>query len=285
LVHRRSFGLTTANQNTATGAQALKNNNANTNTAVGYPAQFLADGLSNTSIGYQALYHSGNDNNTAVGSGALFNNNAGIGNIALGVQAGFNITDGSENIDIGNAGLAGDANTIRIGTVGTHLATFIAGISGAVVTGTAVVVDANGQLGVAPSSGRFKTDIKPIDKASEAILALQPVTFRYNKQIDGARTAQFGLVAEEVEKVNRDLVSRDEKGNAYTVRYDAVNAMLLNEFLKAHRKIGEQQDAIAELKSGMETLAAALKQQATEMHAMRAQLQMSKMPPQVVANP
>src|SRR5207248_7291659 len=125
---------------------------------------------------------------------------------------------------------------------GTQRTTFIAGISGATVTGTAVVVDSNGQLGVAPSSQRFKDATKPMDKASEAILALKPVTFRYKQELDPEGIPQFGLVAEQVEKVNPDLVARDDQGKVYTVRYEAVNAMLLNEFLKEHRRV-EQQEA------------------------------------------
>src|SRR5206468_10193867 len=129
-----------------------------------------------------------------------------------------------------------EANTIRIGKQGTQRTTFIAGISGATVTGTAVVVDSNGQLGVAPSSQRFKDAIKPMDKASEEILALKPVTFRYKHELDPEGIPQFGLVAEDVERVNPDLVVRDADGKVYTVRYEAVNAMLLNEFLKQHNE-------------------------------------------------
>jgi Chaperone of endosialidase len=119
-------------------------------------------------------------------------------------------------------------------------ATFIAGISGAPVSGVAVKINSSGQVGVPPSSERFKDEIKPMDKTSEAILALKPVTFRYKKEIDSEGTPQFGLVAADVEKVNPDLVARDAQGKVYTVRYDAVNAMLLNEFLKEHRKVEEQ---------------------------------------------
>ena len=148
--------------------------------------------------------------------------------------------------------MAGEGGTIRIGTQGTQKQTFIAGISGAAVTGVPIKISANGQLGVAPSSARFKDEIEPMDNASEAILALKPVSFRYKKEIDVERTPQFGLVAEDVEKVNSDLVVRDAEGKIYTVRYDAVNAMLLNEFLKEHRTVQEQQNEIdafrAELK-------------------------------------
>src|SRR5205814_5445726 len=133
---------------------------------------------------------------------------------------------------------AGESNTIRIGKVGTQTTTFIAGISGATVpTGVAVIVDGNGHLGTTTSSVHFKEAIRPMDKASEAILALKPVTFRYKKDLDPDGIPQFGLVAEQVEKVNPDLVARDEQGKPYTVRYEAVNAMLLNEFLKEHQTV------------------------------------------------
>jgi hypothetical protein len=131
----------------------------------------------------------------------------------------------------------------------SQTATFIAGINGTAVMGTTVVVSSNGQLGVKASSRRFKTEIKPMDKASEAILGLKPVSFHYKKDIDPTGIPQFGLVAEEVEKVNPDLVVRDADGKPYTVRYDAVNAMLLNEFLKEHKKVEQQQAVIAQLQS------------------------------------
>ena len=149
--------------------------------------------------------------------------------------------------------MAGESGKIRIGTQGTHNGTFIAGISGVAVTGPHVVVSANGKVGVAASSARFKKAIKPMDHASQAIHRLEPVTFRYNEELDPNGIPQFGLVAEEVEKVNPDLVVRDEEGKAMTVRYDAVNAMLLNEFLKEHRKVQEQQATIACLKNEFES--------------------------------
>src|SRR5262249_50250013 len=148
-------------------------------------------------------------------------------------------------------------NTIRIGTAQNR--TFIKGTSGVVVAGASVVVNAEGQLGVAASSARFKTEIKPMDKASEASLALKPVTFRYKKELDPDKIPQFGLIAEDVEKVNPELVARDEEGKIMSVRYEAVNAMLLNEFLKEHGKNEEQEKTIAELKSGMTALAATVK--------------------------
>ena len=177
------------------------------------------------------------NNNTANGEAALFRNTTGSSNIAVGVNAGSNLTIGNNNIHIGNVGVAGEANTIRVGMQGTQTRTFIAGISGLAVAGSTVVANANGQLGIAAFSGRFKEEIKPMKKASEAIFALKPVTFDQKKEIDPTRTSQFGLVAEEVEKVNPALVMRDKEGKPYGVRYDKVNAMLLNEFLKEHRRV------------------------------------------------
>jgi len=163
--------------------------------------------------------------------------------------------------------------------------------------GIAVVVDSAGQLGTVSSSRRFKKQIKPMDKASEAILALKPVTFHYKSDKTG--TAQFGLIAEEVAEINPDLVMRDKKGEIYTVRYDAVNAMLLNEFLKEHRKVEEQEASITQLKStvarqeatiaqqqsGMDAVTARLNEQAAQIQKVSAQLQASKSAPQVVNNP
>ena len=146
------------------------------------------------------------------------------------------------------------------------------------------MVNSSGQLGVAPSSERFKDQIKPMDKASEAVLALKPVTFHYKKEIDPAGTSQFGLVAEEVEKVNPDLIVRDKEGKPYSVRYEAVNAMLLNEFLKEHRKVEEQQATIAQLKSGIEALTATVKEQASQIQKVSAELQLQKPAPQTVVN-
>src|SRR5205807_8510398 len=164
-----------------------------------------------------------------------------------------NLGGGSNNIYIGASvlGNSADANITRIGAT-TQTKTFIGGISGKTVSNsTAVYINASGQLGTVQSSARYKDDIKPMDKTSEAILALKPVSFRYKEELDPDHVPQFGLIAEEVEKVNPDLVVRDEDGKVMTVRYDAVNAMLLNEFLKEHRKVEEQQATIAELRSAI----------------------------------
>ena len=203
----------------------------------------------------------------------------------MGFNAGLNLNTGNDNIDIGNEGVAGESDTIRIGTEGTQQATFIAGIDGVTVaSGVGVIVDSNGHLGTVVSSERFKDQIKPMDKASEAILALKPVTFRYKQELDPDRIPQFGLVAEQVEKVNPNLVARDAEGKVYTVRYEAVNAMLLNEFLKEHRKVEQQEATIAQLKKGMEVLTVQLQEQAAQIQKVSAQLEMSKPAPRVAGN-
>jgi Chaperone of endosialidase len=264
--HRALQNNTTGIQNTATGIFALQNNTtADNNTATGAVAlPNNTTGAFNTANGAGALEsNTTGSSNTATGVVALKNNTTGSNNIALGVLAGVNLTTGSNNIEIGNVGFGFESNTIHIGTVGTQTAAFIAGIRGAVVpSGVGVVVGTNGQLGTATSSERFKEAIKPMGKASEAILALKPVTFRYKRKLDPDGIPQFGLVAEQVEKVNSDLVARDRQGKVITVRYEAVNAMLLNEFLKEHRKVQELEAAIAQQQKEIKALSASLKEQA-----------------------
>jgi len=217
-----------------------------------------------------------------VGSGALIGNLTGSLNTALGQNAGQGLVDGNEsnNIDIGAnvEGVAGESNTIRLGN--TDITdTFISGISGTTVaSGAAVLVDSNGHLGTVTSSKRFKEEIRPMNKTSEAIFSLEPVTFRYKKEIDPAGTSQFGLVAEDVEKINPDLVVRDKEGKTYSVRYEAVNAMLLNEFLKEHKKTEKLEATVA-------SLIATVKEQAAQIQKVSAQLEANKPAPQVVNNP
>jgi hypothetical protein len=260
------YSNSTGSANTAVGADALLyNNSGNLNTATGADALYVnIDGVYNTGFGAGAIYSNEHGSyNTAVGAGALNSVTApaldyktGSFNVALGFYAGYNLTTGSNNIDIGNKGAAGDNDTIKIGVQGTQRATYIAGIQGTTVAGgVEVVVDASGQLGVKTSSARFKEAIKPMDDASEAILALKPVTFRYKKELDPQGIPQFGLVAEQVAKVDPDLVVRDEKGQAFTVRYEAVNAMLLNEFLKEHQRVQE-------LQTRLDAMAAQMQEQA-----------------------
>src|SRR6266496_2669731 len=286
-LHDNTAGI----QNTAIGQQALAVNESDDNTATGFQALFSnTTGFFNTASGVGALQD--NDiggGNTAIGYFALDNNVTGSGNIAIGVGAGTNITGGDNNIYIGNVGLAGDSNTTRIGIAKTTQRTFIDGIRG-VTTGindaVNVVIDSGGQLGTVSSSRRFKTDIKPMDDASGSILALKPVTFRYKSQKDAK--PQFGLIAEEVAEVNPDLVVRDENGEIYTVRYDQVNAMLLNEFLKEHRKVEELksdfQATIACQQKEIQALTAQLKEQAAQIEKVSAKISVSKPTPQVVSN-
>ncbi len=242
---------TTGTGNTATGMQALSSNTVGvSDTATGYLSLSRnTSGNNNAGYGESALsYNTTGNKNTGLGVSALSNNTSGTGNIAVGYTAGLNLTSGSNNIEIGNVGVAAESNTTRIGT--SQSSAFLAGVYGAVASGgVAVYVNSSGQLGTSPSSAKYKEAIQPMDKASEAILALQPVTFRYKKELDPKAIAQFGLVAEEVAKVDPDLVARDNDGKIYTVRYEAVNAMLLNEFLKEHRKVADQGDQIAELKA------------------------------------
>jgi trimeric autotransporter adhesin len=178
--------------------------------------------------------------------------------------------------------VAGESNTIRIGKSGTQTTTIIAGITGTTVAGgVGVIIGSNGKLGTVVSSARFKEAIKPMDKASEAILALKPVTFRYRHELDPDGIPQFGLVAEQVEKVNPDLVARDEQGKPYTVRYEAVNAMLLNEFLKEHAKVEQLrkdfESKIAEQQKQIEALTAGLQR-------VSAQVEVSKPAPRTVVS-
>jgi hypothetical protein len=316
----QALGGNTADGNVAIGYQAAASNTGGTpNLAVG--TQALAtntDGIHNTAIGFQALFSNIDSFNTAIGEGALFSHStansnvavgfealashtAGSGNIALGTQAGNNLVTGNVNIYIGNPGVNPENGTIRIGqpTGGAaQTATFIAGILGqSVPSGVPVLIGTNHQLGTTtpPSSARFKEEIKPMDKASEAILALKPVTFRYKQDVDPTGTPQFGLIAEDVEKVNPDLVGRDLKGELNTVRYEAVNAMLLNEFLKAHSKMEERDATITQLKSTVaqqqkdfQTTAARQQKQidalSVGLQKVSAQVEASKSAPQIVVN-
>jgi hypothetical protein len=288
---------TTGRNNAASGVSALQNNTTGSNlTATGvYALINNTTAANNTAHGFSVLNHNtSGTNNTGLGASALLNNTTGGSNIAVGNSAGVNLTTGSNNIDIGHPGATAEGNTIRIGTAGTQTDTYIAGIFNATATnGVSVYVDSNGHLGTLTSSERFKDEIQPMDKASEALLALKPVTFRYKQEIDPKGIPQFGLVAEQVEKVNPDLVARDAEGKVYTVRYEAVNAMLLNEFLKEHRKVEElestvaaqQKDfqvAVAQEQKEIAALRASLKEQASQIRKVSDQLEESRPAAQVV---
>jgi trimeric autotransporter adhesin len=272
---------TTGDDNTANGVNALQSNtNGSHNTATGYQAlNGNTGGGQNTANGVNALQSNTNGAaNTAIGFQALENNTTGNLNIALGFNAGSNLTSGDNNIYIGSLGVATESDTIRIGTSGVQTSAFIRGIRG-VTTGNndavPVLIDSAGQLGTTSSSRRFKKEIKPMDSASEAILSLKPVTFHYKS--DSKDTPQFGLIAEEVAAVNPDLVVHDENGEIYTVRYDAVNAMLLNEFLKEHRAFCEERHKVERMEKQIEALTAGLQK-------VSAQLELNKTVPQTVLN-
>jgi len=269
------FNNTSGDSNTATGVGALFNNSAGfSNTANGYNA-LLSNTTAgdNTAIGTTALFsNTTGEFNTAVGSQALRDNMTGDSNTAIGDSAGFNIT-GSGNVCIGAGvnGVAGESNITRIRNVYESVA-----------TERAVYVTSDNRIGTLTSSRRYKEQIKPIEKASEAIHELRPVSFRYKKEIDRTRSLSFGLIAEEVARVSPDLVTPDREGKPETVRYEAVNAMLLNEFLKEHRKLQEQANTIEELKNEIANLTVTVKDQATQIQKVTSQLEV--ITPKIVEN-
>jgi hypothetical protein len=282
-------------QNTATGAGALESNTTgDLNTANGVNALTSnTDGAQNTANGINALLrnttggfntadganaldnNTTGDFNTALGSAALTNNTTGNGNIAIGFQSGHAVTRANNVICIGsNVDGANINNSCYVGNIFTATSS----------SGVAVFVNGLGKLGTVTSSKRFKEEIKPMGTTSEALFSLTPVAFHYRKEIDPAGTPQLGLVAEDVEKVNPDLVVRDKEGKPYSVRYDQVNAMMLNEFLKEHRKnerqelkIEEQEAKIAHQQKQIEALTAGLQK-------VSAQLELNKPATQTVLN-
>jgi hypothetical protein len=290
---------TIGNENTATGHNALFSNlTGNNNTATGFNALNLnTTGNFNSAIGEGALHlNTSGDFNSAIGSGALVNNTIGNRNTGIGRSVLPNNTTGNFNVAVGdNAGsgviTADDVICIGHAVAGVNVngTCFIGNIRGVTTqNGNAlpVVIDGAGQLGTASSSQRFKHDIKPMNKTSEAILALNPVTFHYKS--DNTGTPQFGLIAEEVAKVNPDLIVRDENGEIYTVRYDAVNAMLLNEFLKEHRRVQELEATVAQQRKDSEATAERQQKQIEALTAglqkVSAQLEVRKPAPRTVLN-
>jgi hypothetical protein len=262
----------TGSRNTATGAGALQHNDTlgNDNTATGFQALFRnTNGDFNTADGSQALSsNTTGSRNTAVGLSSLAKNTTGNFNVALGDGAGSGVTTANDVICIGRAVAGVNVN-------GTCFIGNIRGVTTQNANALPVVIDGAGQLGTVVSSERFKRDIAIMGQASEGILSLRPVTFHY--KTDGTSTPQFGLIAEEVAKVNPALVVPDKEGKPYTVRYDAVNAMLLNEFLKEHRKVETLEATVA-------NLVTTVKEQASEMQKVRAELELSKAAPQTVLN-
>jgi Chaperone of endosialidase len=277
------FSNTFGNSNTGVGRSALYFNiRGDGNTALGFETLLEnTTGVVNTATGWSALvFNTTGSSNTAIGVGALSNNTRGNFNTALGSRAGYGQTTGSGNVYIGSE---------AIGVAGENNACYIASIFGQTSpSGVPVVINSDKKLGTVTSSKRFKENIKAMDKTSEALFSLQPVTFCYKKDIDLQGIPQFGLVAEDVEKVNPDLVIRDKEGKPYTVRYDAVNAMLLNEFLKEHRKVEEQQATITELRKELQANAARQQKQiealAAGLQKVSAQLEMAKPAGEVATN-
>ena len=325
---RSLFSDSTGSFNTGVGAGTLVLNNGEANTAVGAAALLLnTTGDSNTANGTFALFnntegrrnnafgsyalgnHETGDHNNAFGSEALssdisgagnnafgddaLRDNTGNSNTAIGDRAGLDLTTGSFNVCIGAGahGVAGVSNT-----------TWISNVYSSVATARQVYVDSDNKIGTLSSSRRYKDEIKPMDNASEALFALKPVTFRYKKHIDPMQALSFGLIAEEVAKINPELITRGKDDKPETVRYEAVNAMLLNEFLKEHRKIEEQQAAIVELKSvvaqqqkefraamvkqqkEMENVIARLKQQEAKIQRVNDTIELTEAAPRVMAN-
>jgi trimeric autotransporter adhesin len=301
-----AFGLfsnTSGSGNTGTGYQALYSNQSGANNAAyGYTALYHntesfntafgsqtlvanTTGVNNTAIGYQALAFNFNGaENTACGRGALLNNQ-GFSNIAIGAFAGSNLTTLSFNIDIGNPGVAGEGGVIRIGN-NDNTATYIAGIAGQTVGngGSTCYVDNAGKLGVFLSARRYKENIQRMGDASSALYSLKPVSFRYKPEFDKSGTPHFGLIAEEVAEVAPDLVTHDVKGQLSTVRYDAVNAMLLNEFLKEHRKNEEQEATITALRANAAQQQKQIEALTATLQKVSAQLELNKPARQTVQN-
>jgi hypothetical protein len=310
-----SLFSTAGNYNTAVGQSALSFSTSSYNTAVGAFALYSnTTGAGNTATGLQSLtWNRTGSFNTAHGFNALDGNMTGFGNTAVGANALF-FSTGNNNTAVGSG--AGHSVTAGgnvcigegvVGVAGTINTTWIRNVYASQASGRAVYVNSDNKLGTLASSRRYKDEIKPMDKASEAILTLKPVTFRYKQEIDPTATPQFGLIAEEVAEENPDLVTRDADGKPETVRYEAVNAMLLNEFLKQHgvvqeqnRRIRQQEAIIVGLKSTVaqqrkdfrvvaakqqreiETLSASLQEQASQIQKVSARLELSKPAPQIV---
>jgi len=296
------FSSTSGVYNTAIGLSALRSDTTGSrNTANGVNAlRFNETGISNTAIGTNALLANTASNNTAIGDSALFGNASGSDNTAIGFFAGHNIS-GNGNVCIGEGvlGVRDVNDTTWIRNVNTTVQPVAAGVDAVTVRLS------DGRVGHPVSSRRYKEDIKPMDKASEALYQLKPVTYRYKKDIDSSQSLDYGLFAEDVAKINPELAIRDGNGQIESVRYNAVNAMLLNEFLKEHRKveeqnrkIEEQEATISQLKSaaakqeasiaqqqkGMEAIAARLEEQESQIQKVSAQLEVKKPAPRTVLN-
>jgi Chaperone of endosialidase len=269
------FGNTEGTENTATGTQALnQNTTGDANTAVGRSALFSNTiGGENTAVGFHALeFNTAGFFNTAIGEAALINNTTGSDNTVIGNGAGGSLTTGSGNVYIGTlvTGLPDEDNTTRIRNI----------IVTPIVDGLQVAISQGDKLGVAVSSRRYKEDIKPMDKTSERLFALKPVTFRAKANVDPGNVKLYGLIAEDVAAVDSDLVVYNAEGQPETLRFDSINAMLLNEFLKEHRKVEKLNDqfqtTVARQQKEIEGLTAQLKEQAAQIQKVSTQVEVSK---------
>ena len=249
---------TTGNRNSAFGILALYANTGSYNSAFGFrPLSSNTTGTYNVAFGQRTLeLNTTGNHNAAFGDQSLRNNTTGTHNVGLGWYAGASQTTGSNNIYLVNTGVAGESNQIKIGIVGTHTGTTIAGISGAVSTsGVAVLVNANGKLGTTTSSARYKQDVRDMSDASDVLMKLRPVTFRYREDVVGSQDAketQYGLIAEEVAQVAPELVAPDLDGKPYSVKYHELPALLLNELQKQERVIQQEEQVIAALSARVE---------------------------------
>jgi hypothetical protein len=305
--------VTTGSYNTAVGAGTLILNTGTSNTAVGAAALLLnTAGSNNTAVGTDALVHNTADRNTAVGANALLADTNGTDNCAVGFEALTSDTAGGANTAVGrgaldqnvsgnfNTAIGKDAGGLATGSGNVYIGHLVAGVAGednhtyirninsTTVSGGGtdlVTVDlTTGLLGHLSSSRRYKEDIRPMNKSSEVVYRLKPVTYRYKKDIDRTQSPAFGLIAEEVAQVNPNLVVRNSQGQPESVHYEMVNAMLLNEFLKEHKTVEQLQATVAQQQKGMEILTAQLKEEAAQIQKVSAQIEMSRPAPQVVAN-
>jgi hypothetical protein len=267
------YSNTTGSYNTASGSNALYSNTTGThNTASGYEAlYFTTTGIEDTGVGYGALHtNTTGKENTALGNEALYAVTTGTNNIAMGFHAGIDLTSGSNDIDIGNTGVAAESGVIRIGTAGTQTRTFVAGIENSKVTGAAVYVTSSGQLGVLASSERYKTAIAPMGANTQKLQQLRPVTFHLKIDPEGA--VQYGLIAEEVDKIYPELVIRDDQGKIQGVRYDELAPMLLNEMQKQQQKLAAEDATLKLQAENVAALTAQSEEQSAEIRGLKMQL-------------
>jgi trimeric autotransporter adhesin len=285
---------TTGVKNTADGVLALSSNTTgNSNTATGVGALFdNSEGFNNTAIGYNALLRNTTaGDNAAVGTTSLFNNSTGEFNVAVGSQALYNNVSGGSNTAVGDSAgfnITGSGNVCigagMNGFAGENNITRIRNVYGSAATERAVYVTSDNRIGTLVSSRRYKDDIRPMEESSKAIHSLRPVRFRYKKEVDPTRSLCFGLIAEDVAKASPELVTLDREGRPQTVRYEAINAMLLNEFLKEHRKVESQESRIQQQEATIARQQKQIDALSAGLQKVTAHLEMREAAPQTVLN-